>query len=353
MGARDKGVTRRPTISDVASLAGVSIGAVSLAMNGRGGVGPETAQRIRDAAAELGWIPSMRARSLSRSRAQAVGMVILRPAELLGADPFFSHLMAGVEAVLAERDNALLIRVAGDAAQEQQAYKALVAEGRIDGVLLTDVRTPEPRYALLDELRLPAVVVGRPGSGCALPAVGTDDRAPLRELVEHLISLGHRRIAYVGGVPGLIHTRARQRAWRDSMAVAGMAVDLQRVGGFTPAGGAAATRDLLARTDRPTAIVYANDLMAIAGIGVARGLGVHVPAALSVTGFDDVSLAAHVSPPLTTVRRDTQAWGQRAAELLLDAIDGVDVPVRVTLPSAVVVRESTAVAPKRRAKGTR
>lgn len=342
---------RRPTINDVASLAGVSIGAVSLAMNGRGGVGPQTAQRIRDAAAELGWVPSMRARSLSRARAQTVGMVIRRPAELLGADPFFSHLMAGVEAVLAERDNALLIRVAHDAEHERQAYKALVAEGRIDGALLTDVRTTEPRYALLEELRLPAVVVGRPGRACALPAVGTDDRAPMRELVEQLISLGHRRIAYVGGVPGLIHTRARQRAWRDTMEAAGLPVDLQRAGGFTPAGGAEATRDLLTRTDRPSAIVYANDLMAIAGNGVARGLGIRVPDDLSITGFDDVSLAAHVSPPLTTVRRDTQQWGQRAAELLLDVIDGVDVLARVALPSQIIVRESTA--PKRLTKGNR
>lgn len=333
---------RRPTIADVARQAGVSTATVSLAMNGRAGVNAATAERVRRAAADLGWLPSARARALSRSRAQAIGIIIRRPAELIGIDPFFSNLIAGVESVLSRSDNALVVRVVGDREQELLAYKTMVAEGRVDGFLLTDLEMRDRRHEYLLECGLPALVVGGPAARYPLAAVGTDERAAAREAVQHLIELGHRRIGHVAGTAGYIHTRARQGAWRDALRAAGLPPGPVAAGGFSAAGGARTTRRLLAAPEPPTALFYANDLMALAGMSTAAEMGIAVPQQLSVIGFDDVELAAHVSPPLTTIGRDTQDWGRQCATTLLALIDGTPVPHRTILPSHLALRHSTA-----------
>ncbi|MEO7449156.1 MAG: LacI family DNA-binding transcriptional regulator, partial [Humibacillus sp.] len=147
----------RPTISDVATAAGVSKGAVSFALNGRDGVSAETRERILEAAKSLGWRPSARARALSTSRAMAVGLVIARPPETLSADPFFSVFIAGVETVLSTRGQSLVLQVVPPTLREADAYRRLADEGRVDGVFLTDLIVDDPRPALLRELGLPAV----------------------------------------------------------------------------------------------------------------------------------------------------------------------------------------------------
>src|SRR5919108_3527958 len=136
---------RRPTIADVARRAGVSKGAVSFALNGRPGVAAVTRQRILDAADALGWRPSHRARSLSVSRAFALGLVIARDPGLLGSDPFFPAFIAGVESVLASEGQALVLQVVGTGAAEEEGYRRLAQDSRVDGVFLTDLRRGDPR----------------------------------------------------------------------------------------------------------------------------------------------------------------------------------------------------------------
>ena len=153
-----------------------------------------------------------------------------------------------------------------------------------------------------------------------------DDRQGVAGTVAHLLGLGHRRVAFVGGTEGYVHSLSRRSAWRQALEAAGVAPGPELTADFTGPGGAAATRALLELSQPPTAIVYANDVMAIAGMGLAIGLGLGVPGDLSVTGFDDVPLAAHVAPPLTTVRQDAQAWGRAAATVLLAAGDGRPAP---------------------------
>jgi DNA-binding LacI/PurR family transcriptional regulator len=319
----------------------VSKGAVSFALNDRPGVGPQTRDRILAAARELDWQPSTRARALSRSRAFAVGLVLRRAPELLGADPFFPQFLAGVEAVLAERDSTLLLQFVGDDEAEAASYRRLAGQGRVDGVFLNDLRVRDRRFDLLTGLGLPAVAVGRPAGACPFPVVTVDDRQGVTATVEHLLGLGHRRVGFVGGTDGYVHSRSRRAAWRAALRSAGVTPGPELVADFTGPGGAAATRALLELADPPTAIVYANDVMAIAGMGVAVGRGLAVPGDLSVTGFDDVPLAAHVAPPLTTVRQDAQAWGREAAEVLLAVSEG-RAAVDVELPPATpVFRSST------------
>jgi DNA-binding LacI/PurR family transcriptional regulator len=332
---------RGPTIVDVARRAGVSKGAVSFALNDRPGLAPKTRDRIMAAANDLGWQPSTRARALSRSRAFAVGLVMRRPPELLGADPWFPQFLAGVETTLAGRGSALVLQVVGDDDEAEAAsYRRLASQGRVDGVFLNDMRVDDPRFALLAGLGLPAVAVGRPIGPCPFPVVAVDDRQGVARTVEHLLELGHRRIAFVGGPEGYVHSTARRSAWRQTLEAAGVTPGPELAADFTGPGGAAATRALLAMAGRPTAIVYASDVMAIAGMGVAIGLGLEVPTDLSVAGFDDVPLAAHVTPPLTTVRQDTLAWGRAAAGVLLAVSEGRPAPDVELTPATPVFRAS-------------
>ena len=337
MGARRK----EPTIVDVARDAGVSKAAVSFALNGRPGVADATRERIMTVAAELGWSPSASARSLSHARAFAVGLVIAREPALVGADPFFPAFIAGVEAELAPLDHALLLQVIGDdGVGEADRYSRLARSERVDGVFLTDLRFDDPRVPLCAELGLPAVTLGRPDRSSPHPAVCLDDRPGVQEAVAHLVALGHERIANVGGRQDLMHGSGRREAWETAMRAAGLATDLMVPADFTAAAGAAATRALLGREDAPTAIVYANDVMAIAGLTVAHEQGLTPPRDLSIVGFDDTELAAHVYPSLTSVRSDAAGWGRAAARTLLQHIDGRADDVELP-PARLVVRAST------------
>ncbi|MEV4345911.1 LacI family DNA-binding transcriptional regulator [Actinoplanes sp. NPDC049596] len=326
----------RPTIRDVAAAAGVSKGTVSFVLNGRPGVAEETKRRILDAARELGFTPSHQARALSVSRAFAVGLVLAREPELLGADPFFPAFIAGVERTLSDRGQALVLQVVPED-QEEAGYRRLAGSKRVDGVFVLDLHVADRRIALLEELGMPAVTIARPDVPSGFPAVLVDDRPGIIAAVEHLAGLGHRRIAHVGGPAHFLHASIRRRAWAEA---AGEAPYVEA--DFSAAGGAQATRDLLSSENPPTAIVYANDLMAIAGMAVAQEYGVAVPAHLSVTGFDNTELAGYVSPALTSVRTDPYLWGRKAAEALLDLIEGEHVPDIPVPPAHLVVRGSTA-----------
>lgn len=342
---------RRPTIDDVARHAGVSKGAVSFALNGRAGVSSDTRTRILAAAQELGWTPNVRARSLSVSRSFSVGLVIARPADLLGADPFFPSFIAGVETVLATAGQSLLLQVVPSLEAEEAGYRHLAAEGRVDGVFLTDLRSNDRRIALLQELGLAAVTLNAPDVESPFPAVCLDDQHGVRAAVEHLTALGHERIAYVSGPQELLHSRSRRDAWADAMTAAGLSTGPLVLADFTAAGGVRATTQLLDDPQPPTAIIYANDMMAIAGTGVAVTRRLRVPQHLSVIGFDGTELASHIHPPLTTVVTDPFGWGRVAAETLLRVTDPAqhDTVDNVTLPPArLEVRASTVKPPRRR-----
>jgi DNA-binding LacI/PurR family transcriptional regulator len=337
---------RRPTIADVARRAGVSKGAVSFALNGRPGVAAETRERILAAADALGWRPSRTARSLSVSRAFALGMVIARDPAVLGSDPFFPAFIAGVETLLAERGQALVLQVVGTGHAEKEGYRRLSQDSRVDGVFLSDLRRRDPRLALVEKLGLPAVTLNRPVGRSPFPAVCLDDRPGVTAAVDHLVALGHSRIAHVAGPDDFLHGYGRRKAFTDALATHGLPPGRIEIGDFSAAGGTAATRRLLdvSGADRPTAIVYANDQMAIAGISLAHERGLSVPGELSVTGYDDTELAAHIHPALTTVRTDVFGWGQVAARTLLALIEGETADDVELDPAQLVVRSSTAPA---------
>ena len=335
----------RHTINDVARAAGVSKGAVSLAFNNRPGLSAGTRERILATARELGWTPSPRARALSVSRALAVGLVMARSPETLRADPFFPSFIAGVESELSRHGYALLLQVVPEHDAEHDSYRRLAKEGRVDGVFVTDLYVDDSRPALLAEIGLPAVIVGPALPEAFWPAVGVDDAPGIAAAVEHLVALGHTRIAHVAGPLEMVHGLSRRTAWATALERAGLPEGPSIESDFSAEAAAAATRELLDLAEPPTAIVYASDLMAIAGLSVAASRGIDVPGRLSITGYEDTELAAHVQPPLTTVCSDVIGWGRAAARRLLELIDqreatAVDLP-----PPSLVVRESTGPAP--------
>ncbi|MGC4814128.1 LacI family DNA-binding transcriptional regulator [Micromonospora sp. DT228] len=316
---------KRPTIADVARHAGVSKGAVSYALNGQPGVSEATRQRILAIATEIGFSPSSAARALSAATAGAVGLALCRPARILGVEPFFMALISGVEAELSARSYALTLQVVADPDAEIAVYRRWWGERRVDGVLVCDLRTDDRRIAALEQLQLPAVVIGGPGGTGALASLWSDDAAALTETVEYLVALGHRRIARVAGLPDLRHTEIRTDAFAAVCRRLDLADAVTVWSDYTGEEGGRATRRLLSSAQRPSAVIYDNDVMAIAGLSVAQEMGLTVPGDLSIVAWDDSPLCRLVHPPLTALGRDISAYGAHAARQLLAVIGGAPV----------------------------
>ncbi|MDQ0031417.1 LacI family DNA-binding transcriptional regulator [Arthrobacter bambusae] len=335
--------TKRVTIADIARLAGVSPGAVSFALNGRPGVSAQTRQRILDIAEESQWLPNTAARALVGSQAGVIGFAVNRSAGTLGAEAFFTDLVAGVQSALAERRIAMQMVLVSSIEEEIATYRRWHSANQVDGVIVIDPRDEDPRLPVLRDLALPAVVLGSHASEEGHPAtIWLDDSQVAHTLFDYLGALGHRSIAYVAGPAEFQHTRLRtevlarlgERGARGEV----IATD------FSPAAASAAMRRLLSRLERPTAVVFDNDVMAIAGLRVAQEMGVPVPKDLSVASFDDSVVAALVHPSITCVTRDTFGLGAEAAKFLLEQIDAPEVLAdRIGAMPQLTVRESTAV----------
>jgi DNA-binding LacI/PurR family transcriptional regulator len=312
---------KRPTIADIARRAGVTKSTVSFALNGRPGVSDATRTRILEIAKEMGWQPSRTARALSGGHAGVLGLVVDRPARTLGIEPYFMQLISGIESELSSRDIALLLQVTEDKDAQQTTYRRWWAERRVDGVFVVDLAVDDERTKVLAELGMPAIVVGGPQGLAGLPGVWNDERAAVRSVVEYLVALGHRHIARVAGLPGLWHTVVREEAFEEAARDLGVTSS----GGttdYTGDAGARMTRRLLASSTPPTAIMYDNDVMAVAGLGVAAEMNIRVPDRLSIVAWDDSMLCRLVHPPLTAIGLDIAAYGAEVARRLTDLAAG-------------------------------
>jgi DNA-binding LacI/PurR family transcriptional regulator len=335
---------KRPTIADIARRAGVTKSTVSFALNGRPGVSQATRGRILDIAQEMGWQPSRVARALSGGRAGVLGLVVDRPARTLGIEPFFMQLISGIEGELASRDIALLLQMTEERAAQHATYRRWWAERRVDGVFVVDLQVDDERVRVLAELGMPAIVVGGPQGLAGLPGLWNDEGAAVRAVVEYLAALGHRRIARVAGLPGLWHTVVRGEAFEGAARELGI-TPVGETTDYTGDEGARVTRRLLSSSRPPTAIVYDNDIMAVAGLAVAAEMGVPVPDRLSIVAWDDSVLCRLVHPPLTAVSLDIPAYGAQVARLLVDLAAGSAVDSACHATPVLAPRGSTAVAP--------
>ncbi|MFJ8752749.1 LacI family DNA-binding transcriptional regulator [Streptomyces sp. NPDC102441] len=336
-------------MKDIAQRAGVSESAVSFALNDRPGVSDITRDRIRRVAEQLGWRPSTAARALSGEGSATVGLVVARPAANLGVDSFFLQLISGIQEVLAERQLGLLFQVVEDVAAECATYRRWWAEHRVDGVLMVDPRTDDPRADLLDELGLHAVVIGTLPDGDTGPHPGlsqirADDAGAMAAVVGRLHELGHRRIVHIAGLPTLAHTDRRIESLRIEADRRGLAEAHSVTTDYSDIEGAAVTRKVLEQPVPPTALIYDNDVMAAAGSAVTTSLGLVVPDDVSVVSWEDSALCRLTAPWLTALSRDPVAFGRLAARELTVLLDGGTArTVRVPLPR-LIERGSTAVA---------
>lgn len=330
---------RRPTIADVAERAGVSLAAVSFAVNDRPGVGEQTRARILRAAKELGWQPSASARALTEARARTIGLVLARNAEELEVDSFFVRFLSGVERVLARAEYALLLQLVAQAGAVNTlgSYERLAASGRVDGFLITDPEQGDPRFELLESAGLPVIVAGRPDPESRFPWLETDHDLGALLAVEHLVALGHERIAFLGGDQAYEHVQRRLTRWREAVTSAGL-----RPGPVAFANGEPAAPVASVLAGDPTAAVCTSDTLALTLVSAARARGMAVPDDLSVTGFDDSLLAALSSPALTSVRVDYAEFGSAATAALLAALNDEPAPVYEPSPPVLEVRASTA-----------
>ncbi|MEU4466584.1 LacI family DNA-binding transcriptional regulator [Streptomyces sp. NPDC024017] len=339
----------RVTIKDVAARAGVSKGAVSLAFNHKPGLSEATRDRIFLAARELGWAPSLTARTLAGSRVDVVGLAVCRPARMLGLEPWYMEFVSGVESVLAEHSSSLLLRLVRNMDEEVGVQEAWWRGRQIGGSILVDFRADDPRAAMTERLGMPVVAVGHPSLTGGLTSVWTDDATAVTEAVRYLAALGHRRIARVGGAADLGHTAIRTSAFDEAAGALALAGAWQVATDFSGDAGARATRSLLtaAPADRPTAIVYDNDIMAVAGLSVTAEMGLRVPEDVSLLAWDDSQLCRLTHPTLSAMSHDVHGFGAEVARTLFSVITGAaEAPGSHPVPTPVLTPRGSTAPPK-------
>jgi LacI family transcriptional regulator len=327
-----------PTIADVARHAGVSTATVSRVLAGLGGAAPATSERVLDAARRLGYRPSGVARSLKLRTTRTFGLIVTDI-----ENPFFPQLVRAVEDAANAAGYAVLLCNAVDDPSRELAYLELLADRRVDGVVIAAASLGRRQQAWLAEAPVPVVLVNGSVPGTRIPSIESDNAGGGRLATEHLLALGHRRLAALTA-PRNADAAARLAGVRD--AVSGPAAELAvGEGDPTVAGGEAATDQVLAAQPGTTGIVAYNDLMAIGAMRVVRASGRRVPDDVSVVGFDDIGLASLVEPPLTTVAQSTVEMGRWAIERLTAAVRGESAGSPGPLPVRLVVRGSTGLAP--------
>ncbi|MVA74471.1 LacI family DNA-binding transcriptional regulator [Auraticoccus sp. F435] len=340
------GRSGRATINDVAERAGVSKTAVSKVLNGTGSISPATRARVLQAARDLRWQPSAHAVALRRARSQTVALVLNGHDGPPSVSVTTAELITGIETTLSSRGYGLLLHLVDESRDgEADIYRQLVDAGRVDGAILTDSVVGDHRPALLRELGLPAVLVGTPEAGDPVPHVRTDPRPAIDQAVEHLASLGHRRLGFIGGPRDRVQAMLRREAFEASVRAHGLELSAVVSTAYSGEASARATREVLRGPTPPTALLYGNDTMAIAGIKAARDLGLRTPQDLSVIGAEGLPVGAWIDPPLTTVQRQVVLRGQVAAQLMLREL-GIEVPeLDWSGDEELLVRGSTAPPP--------
>jgi LacI family transcriptional regulator len=323
-------------IQDVALAAGVSVSTVSRVLNGRDDVAAETYQRVQKIIDDLGYSSSLAAKGMRSRRTNVVGVVIFDLSL-----PFCIEVVRGIDQMVQAQAYDLIIYSSnranhkGDPSWERKVVAQLNGS-IVDGIIFVTPAT----------INLPTnypLVTIDPSDGGNFPSLISTNRAGAYAAVRYLIELGHRRIGLIGGSPALLSARQRRQGYEEALCQAGLPIlaELCVEGDYSRQTALTGARQLLMLSERPTAIMAANDQSAFAVLEVANQLGISVPQALSVIGFDNTPESAYTSPPLTTVDQSIVGMGSRAAELLIQLIEGKEVENHLyELPTRLVVRES-------------
>ena len=299
---------------------------------------PETRQRVRQAALELGYVPDAAARTLASGKTRTLGLVVF-DAHHLQVDAFISQVLYSLTVVSRERGFRTIVEAVSDVRQDD-AYEALVSAKQIDGLIVLNPRSDDAQLVELVEQGFPLVLVGKIRHP---EAHAVYHRSSAEAAVAHLVSLGYERIAHITYAPTqYLSSQDRLAGYRRALNKAGRPFDetLVRIGDYSAASGYAAMRSLLASA-QPDAVFAGNDTVAVGAVAAVQERGLRVPEDVAVVGYDDIPTAPFLSPPLTTVRVPALEQGRLAGEMLLRLVHGERVPeAQVGLATHLVVRKS-------------
>lgn len=331
---------------DIANEAGVSQTTVSRVLNGDARVADATRERVLAVIERLGYTPNAIARGLVTSRTNLVGVAITDI-----VNPFYPELVEAIAGQLVEHGLRMVFSNTGLA--PDGIYTRELLEQRVDGIVFTSALLDSEAVGRLAARRFPIVLANRYVEGVECDAVTGDNVAGARAAAEHLLELGHRRIAVLAGHPGSSTSRDRKLGFEQRLAEEGLELEpgLVRPGGYTHEQAYAQTLELLQVGRPPTAVFCLNDVMAFAALNAARRLGVRVPAEVSIVGFDDIRMAAWEGFELTTVRQPLSDMARMSVDLLAHRIETPEAPVRrLIFPSLLVRRRTTGPPPRKRSR---
>ncbi|WP_308491904.1 LacI family DNA-binding transcriptional regulator [Microbacterium terrisoli] len=328
------------SVKDVAARAGVSVGTVSNVLNRPQHVSAATAERVRAAIDELGFVRNDAARQLRAGRSSAVGLIVLDM-----TNPFFADLTRGAEDVAQAAELAVIVGDGGERPDRERAYLDLFEQQRLRGVLLTPFGDVDERLRALRRRGIPTVLVDRASSDHSFSSVSVDDRLGGALAVGHLLNRGHRHIAYVAGPRGIAQVEDRLLGARDAAAEHPDArLEVVELTALSIAEGQRASAVLAAGgvDGRPDAVFAANDLIAIGLLGGLTAAGIRVPEDVALIGYDDIAFAAAATVPLSSIRQPAAQIGATGMRILLDeSVDHTLPPRHVTFRPELVVRRST------------
>ncbi|MGA8595246.1 MAG: LacI family DNA-binding transcriptional regulator [Bryobacteraceae bacterium] len=331
---------QRPvSIKDIARAVGVSHPTVSRALHGSPLVAPETAAQIRKTAEEMGYKASLVARSLVTRKTQTIGLVVTTI-----ADPFYGEIVSGAEEVAAAKGySVILANCQIDPEREVRVVRSL-QERRVDGILVAASRVGGLYLSLMSEMGVPIVLINNQHDGEFMYSVSIDDMGGARKATNHLIELGHQRIAYLGDPFGCQTDVHRFEGYKVALAHAGVPIRPEFVveADGLPSGGLAATHKLLSLAEPPTAIFCYNDMTLLGALRAAAERGLSVPRDVSLVGFDDLFFAPYIQPPITTLRQPKREMGRRAIELLFALLNDEQSEKKIQVEGELVIRSSTA-----------
>ena len=325
------------TIRDVAETAGVSVSTVSRVLNNKDDVAPETRRKVQGVIENLGYTSSLAARSMRSRRTNVIGLVMTDV-----GDPFSVQVMRGINRAIEVLDQDLIVYTGGNikgklSADRERRYVSLLDSSVTDGVIVV------APHATTFSTVSPIVVIDPNTLNPDYPAVIAINRDGALSAMEYLISLGHRRIGFIGGRPELQSAARRLQGYKDGLCQANIPLDpeLVQVGDYTKGTGFTCAQELLTLPDPPTAIFAANDQSAFGVLGAAQEAGLRVPDDLSVVGFDNIPESAYITPPLTTIDQSIEKMGFIATEMLMKLIVGEELENRIyKIPTQLVIRGS-------------
>jgi LacI family transcriptional regulator len=332
------------TLKDLAAHLGLSITTVSRALAGYSDVAESTRQRVRQAADEMGYLPDVTARRLQSGRTDTLGFIIPTHGPRF-SDPFFSELLSGIGNEAARHNLDLLVSTRPpDSDEERSTYRRMAGSRLVDGLLVVRTRATDWRIQYLTEIGFPFVAFGRSDLDLDFYWVDEDGRLGLELVTQHLVDLGHRRLGFIAAPASLMFCRKRRRGVEAAIKRHGLLMPEEYIvhGDLTQRSGVRAMNQLLDLDEPPTAVIACNDLMALGAMSAAQKRGLVVGRDIAVTGFDDIPLAEHAHPSLTTVRQPIYDIGRRTCDMLVRLIRGESLAERhVLLQPELVVRESS------------